>query len=260
MQAGRPPRQSWWFRKLRFLLQWVVALPLPRFGSVHLAYHPDTYTMVQGQPDFGVLVRRFTRFNRRNNSGDVHRLWTFMLNLQQIISDDIPGDFAELGVWRGNTASVLAHYADACGRRVVLFDTFEGFDKRDMSGVDESRRQEFDDTSVQLVTEVIGSASRCCDFVKGRFPDSLRPEHRRAYAVVSLDCDLYEPMRAALDFFHAHMPRGGLLLIHDYMNPAWDGVKLAVDEFCARTGEFVVCIGDKSGSAVIRKSRGPAPA
>ena len=124
MPMPRPQRQSYWFRKARVLTQWAVGLRVPDFGSVYLAYHPDSYTMVRAQPEFRQLLRRFTRFNRRNNGGDIHRLWTFILNLQQILADDIPGDFAELGVWRGNTASILAHYAQLSGRRALLFDTF----------------------------------------------------------------------------------------------------------------------------------------
>lgn len=252
-------RQTWLFRKLRILTKWVVGLRVPDFGSAYLAYHPDSYAMVQGQPDFRELVRRFTRHNRRNNGGDLVRLWTFLLNLQQILREEVPGDFAELGVWRGNTASVLAHYARASHRKVVLFDTFEGFDPRDMQGIDATKTMEFSDTSERLVTEVIGDASVVCEFVKGRFPQSLRPEHRRLYAAVSLDCDLYEPMHAGLEFFYEHLSPGGMMLIHDYANPAWEGVRVAVDEFCSSTGEAAVLIGDKSGTAIIRKARGRVP-
>ncbi len=258
MPMPRPQRQSYWFRKVRVLTQWAIGLRAPDFGSVYLAYHPDSYTMVRAQPEFRQLLRRFTRFNRRNNGGDINRLWTFILNLQQILADNIPGDFAELGVWRGNTASILAHYAQLSGRRAVLFDTFEGFDQRDIQGVDSLKRTEFANTSVRLATDVIGDAVQSCDFVPGRFPESLRPEHTRGYAAVSLDCDLYEPMRAALEFFYPLLPHGGLLLIHDYNNPAWEGVKLAVDEFCARSGELVIAVGDKSGTALIRKASADA--
>jgi hypothetical protein len=109
---------------------------------------------------------------------------------------------------------------------------------------------------VNLVKEVIGENARVCDFIAGRFPEIIPDEYRsRTYAAVSLDCDLYEPIKAGLDFFYPRMPRGGLLFLHDYSSGHWPGAKRAVDEFCARTGEFAILMPDKSGSAFVRKSK-----
>ena len=99
-----------------------------------------------------------------------------MLNIKQVIADGIEGDFAELGVWRGNTAAVLAHYAANSGRKVFLFDTFQGFDSKDLKGIDAAQQMQFADTSVDLVKEVIGTHSDVCEFERGYFPDSLRAE------------------------------------------------------------------------------------
>jgi len=114
----------------------------------------------------------------------------------------------------------------------------------------------FRDTSIELVKSVIGDASRCCDFVAGRFPDVIPDRCRqRSYAAVSLDCDLYEPMKAGLDFFYPRLNRGGILFLHDYSSGHWPGAKKAVDEFCESSREFVILIPDKSGSAIVRKSK-----
>jgi hypothetical protein len=107
-----------------------------------------------------------------------------------------------------------------------------------------------------MVKEVIGKHSSVCDFVKGYFPESIAEAHRKKqYAVVSLDCDLYEPMKAGLDFFYPLMPKGGLFLLHDYSCLHWLGSKKAIDEFCHTTQEHVILMPDKSGSAFIRKSK-----
>lgn len=50
---------------------------------------------------------------------------------------------------------------------------------------------------------------------------------------------------------------GGMLIIHDYANLCWDGPKQAVDEFVLGISECLVLMPDKSGTAVIRKSRAP---
>jgi len=226
---------------------------LPR---VLLAYQPDSHAEFASHAEYHELYKSFTANNKYNNAGDATRLWSLILNIKQVLSENIQGDFAELGVWRGNTASVLAHYAAKSDRYVYLFDTFEGFNKNDLQGVDKNKPMAFDDTSVEMVKNVIGQSSDRCLFVKGYFPTSLREEHKtKTYAIVSLDCDLYSPMKAGLEFFYPLMSQGGFLFIHDYSSGFWDGAKKATDEFCLEHGEFVVLMPDKSGSAFIRKSK-----
>jgi hypothetical protein len=220
------------------------------------AYLPDSYAQFNEHPEFRSLFTRFSRHNRLNNAGDTVRLWAFILNIKKVLEDGIEGDFAELGVWRGNTSAVLAHFALTAKRSLYLFDTFGGFDQRDISSIDPNTRPDFGNTSVALAREVVGPAWSVCHVAAGRFPDSIQPEHEgKKYAVVSLDCDLFESMRAGLEFFYPRMSAGGLLLLHDYSNPHWPGAKRAVDEFCAAAGEFLFLLPDKSGSAFIRRSR-----
>jgi hypothetical protein len=197
------------------------------------------------------------RQNVTNNSGDITRLWSLILNCKQIVAEHIAGDFAELGGWRDNVAAVLAYFAQRDDRQLWLFDTFDGFHADDLRGVDAGQpAHAFGDTSLALARSSIEQYSNSCHFVQGRFPDSITEEHRKlTYALVSLDCDLYEPMRAGLEFFYLRMAPGGMFLLHDYSSQFWKGAKLAVDEFCRAHGEFIVLMPDKSGSAFFRKSR-----
>jgi hypothetical protein len=222
--------------------------------NVFWAYKPASNTDFDEHDEFHELFGRFSRHNRLNNAGDSVRLWSLILNIKQVLRDNVSGEFAELGVWRGNTAAVLSHFAMAAGRKVYLFDTFKGFDRRDITGVDVGVKPSFENTSVAVVREVVGPAWDACRVVAGYFPESVQPEHEASrYAIVSLDCDLYEPMKAGLEFFYPRLAQGGLLLIHDYANPHWEGVKRAVDEFSAATGEYPVIIPDLAGSAFIRR-------
>jgi len=227
-----------------------------RLLAIYGAYQPDSYFLARQHAEFSDLFNRFTVANRRNNGGDIPRLWSLILNCKQVAAEKIPGDFAELGVWKGNSAAVLAHYAQQAGRSVYLFDTFSGFDPKDLLGVDSDKAMAFGDTSIELVRDNVGRAAEVCRFVKGRFPDSLLEEHRAcSFAVVSVDCDLYEPMKAALEFFYPRMPTGALFMLHDYSSCQWNGAKRAIDEFCSTRGEFLILIPDKSGSAFLRKSK-----
>jgi hypothetical protein len=206
--------------------------------------------------EFHTLFKSFTQYNKFNNAGDVTRLWALILNIKQILNYNISGDFAELGVWRGNTASVLAYYAVSSNRKVYLFDTYEGFDARDLEGVDKDKQMAFADTSLKIVKEVIGTSSEVCKFVKGYFPHTVTDEHRATtFSIVSIDCDLYEPMKAGLEFFYPLLSKGGLFLLHDYSSTLWDGSKKAIDEFCTKNEEYLILMPDKSGSAYIRKSK-----
>ena len=233
-------------------------LGFARLVNIFWAYHPDSYSWFGAHPEFRDLFRRFSRGNRLNNAGDTVRLWSFILNIKQVLQEGVEGDFAELGVWRGNTAAVLAHFAWTSGRHLYLFDTFTGFDPADIKEVDiHARKGEFQGTSVELVRQTIGPPWRSCHAVVGTFPNSVQPEHRtKKYSIVSLDCDLYQPMKAGLEFFYPLMPRGGLLMLHDYSSLHWAGARRAIDEFCAATGERLVLLPDKSGSAFIRRAGG----
>ena len=242
--------------KLRALQGIPMALGYTTGSKVYLSYHPDSQVISAGHNEFRKLMRKFIRGNEFNQSGDLSRLWSIILNVKQVMSEGIPGDFAELGVWRGNTASVLAHFAAENNRRVVLFDTFKGFSDSDLRGIDSKKEPAFSDTSLEEVKALLGSHAPICEFGIGYFPDSVTEAHRRIYSVVSLDCDLYLPTKAGLNFFYPLMSKGGLLMIHDYSSRQWEGSKQAVDEFCAETGEQVILMSDKSGSVFIRKSSG----
>ena len=73
------------------------------------------------------------------------------------------------------------------------------------------------------------------------------------FALVSLDPDLYEPTLEGLRFFYPRLAPGGRILIHDYTSCQFEGVKMAVDEYCRAEGLFVVPLMDLHGTAVLVK-------
>jgi Macrocin-O-methyltransferase (TylF)/Transposase len=238
-----------WIRKAFFgIVSW-----MPRgSNSCFLAYYPPS---VSSFPERVDLYRRWIRGNKINNNGDASRFMGLMLNLRQLLNEEIDGDFAELGVWKGNSAAILAEYAAQSGKRLFLFDTFSGFDRRDLIGDDKGKKLEFDDTSVDFVRETTGH-DEIITCIKGFFPESITPEvTEQKFALVHLDCDLYMPMKAALEFFYPRMPKGGMMILHDYSSGCWEGATRAIDHFCKATGEHVALWPDKSGTAMIRKSR-----
>ncbi|WP_416695620.1 TylF/MycF/NovP-related O-methyltransferase [Candidatus Pseudothioglobus sp. Uisw_050_01] len=221
-----------------------------------LAYTPDSMAHFKAYPHIYELYERFRKFNKANNGGDINRLISIVLNLEQVLKEDnIKGSIAEVGVFKGNTACVLAYYANENQRKCFLFDTYNGFDNRDLEGIDKNEEErQFNDTNLEEVKSVIGDdLVKTCKFIAGYFPDSI-PDYldKENFAVVSLDCDLYKPTRAGLTWFYPRMKDGAIFLLHDYSSRFWEGSKKAIDEFCYETKQHVILLPDKSGSAFIR--------
>jgi tetratricopeptide (TPR) repeat protein len=223
-------------------------------SGLFLSYRPDSDIAFGLHPELTELFPKWVVHNELNNSGDLARLFGLLVNIKQVLAEHVPGDFAELGVYRGNSAAVLAHFSRRAGRHLHLFDTFEGFDQKDLKGIDAGRATQFDDTSLGLVREVVGDQG--VSYIEGYFPASIPAALAEVrFAVVHVDCDLYEPFVASLDFFYPRLSPGGLLIMHDYGSGYFPGARKAVDEFVARIPEQLVLWPDKSGTAVLRKNK-----
>jgi hypothetical protein len=258
----KSPRQkiaslNWWIGHINRSLMAKVAFGLvswhPRGGQpVYVGYYPESLRKDRSIRD---LFAKWIRGNQVNNNGDAARFISLVLNLRKVMAEGVEGDIAELGVWRGNSAALLAQVAEQNGRTLFLFDTFEGFDVRDLKGEDsKSREGEFHDTSIDYVRETVGHDS-CVRYIKGFFPESIPEDlHDSRFSVVHIDCDLYEPMKAALNFFYPRMSKGALLIMHDYSSGSWPGATRAIDEFCDSTGQTLILLPDKSGTAICRKT------
>ena len=166
----------------------------------------------------------------------------------------VQGEVAELGVYRGDFSQKLnALFPD---RSLYLFDTFEGFDERDMA-LEESRgysrpgQDEFRDTGIDVVREKLPFPDKVI-FRKGYFPDTAADLPELKYAFISLDADLYAPILAGLRYFVPRLSPGGAILLHDYNNARFSGAKKAVEEYERLHGLLnLVPLCDLHGSAVI---------
>ena len=228
--------------------------PVNASGVLLLQTLPSAVTRLS-RP-FDALRRDWTAGQPKGNDLDLIRMSCLALNIARLETRAVPGAMAELGVWRGNSAKVIHGLAPE--RRLYLFDTFAGFDRNDSEpGLDEDAILHFRDTSVDQVRRFLGNSPNL-RFCPGWFPETTAsvPEEER-FAFVHLDCDLYKPIKAAMEFFYPRMVAGGMIVIHDFSNDRWPGVAQAVDEFLAGKPEQVVCMPDAAGSAVIIRSGPP---
>jgi len=182
------------------------------------------------------------------NTGDPVRFGAVWLAIDDIEKNSIPGAFAEAGVFRGDLSGFI--HKKAPGRKLYLFDTFEGFPKESLAGKVDGR---FMDTSVEIVKKKLGDTNNVI-FKKGFFPASASDLGEEKFAFVMIDFDLYESTLAALNFFYPRMNKTGYIFLHDHCSPESDfGVSRATELFLKDKSERVVCIPDACGSAVIRK-------
>jgi O-methyltransferase len=185
---------------------------------------------------------------------DMPRFYMFCLVMDLIKKQGIVGNFLELGVSRGNSATLLARWARRLDRQLYLLDTFEGFSPDDLVGVDQHVSVQFADASIEGVRAHVTGGN--VHFAKGYFPETVDqlPADAR-YALVHLDCDLYRPFAAALPYFWPRLSEGGFLVMHDYLSLHWDGTEQAVDEFFSGQRESVVPIPDMAGTVIVRKNK-----
>jgi len=195
--------------------------------------------------------RYITLFERM----DYTRSATLDLVAHEILRNNVQGDIAELGVFQGEFAKYLNQiFSD---RPLHLFDTFSGFDVRDVDTEKENKfsdgDQNFADTSVDLVLGKM-KTPKSCIVHKGFFPETavgLNPNI--SYAFVSIDADLYQPIYEGLKYFYPKLSPGGYIFVHDFNNSEYLGANKAVFDFCKENKVAYVPISDGWGSVILAK-------
>lgn len=171
-------------------------------------------------------------------------LMTFreMLNLYRLLlrTNHLDGDIAEVGVFQGGSACILAHGKG--NRHLNLFDTFEGLpDVHDEKDV--LNKGEMHQTSEEIVKNRLKDYNGWSVY-KGIFPGTSGPVKDKSFSLVHLDTDLYTGTLESLEFFYQRMQKGGIIITHDYSDVLTPGVKSAFDEFFTDKPECVVELWD----------------
>ncbi len=169
---------------------------------------------------------------------------------------DVPGDIAELGVFRGlglmTWANFLESYCISDRTKVVYgFDNWKGFvsfSKEDGGEIEEIHKYE-GGFSPEAYYDELRDAIKIFDkdrfipwkdrikLVEGNIQDTVpkfvedNPGIR--FSLVHFDCDMYEPTKIALEYFWPKLSRGGLFLFDEYAIKDFPGETQAVDEFFA---------------------------
>lgn len=163
---------------------------------------------------------------------------------------------AEGGVFQGEFAKEINKYFPK--QRFYLFDTFEGFSEKDIEtekkkGFSILEERHLSITSEEMVLEKLPHPENAM-IRKGYFPETAVGLENEQFIFVNLDFDLYNPILEGMRFFYPRLIKGGCILVHDYFNPGYKGVKEAVEKFETENGILIKFpIGDHCSVGIIKK-------
>jgi O-methyltransferase len=149
-------------------------------------------------------------------------------------SSKIKGDIAEVGVYKGGSAKLIAEFKN--NKMLHLFDTFKGLPQ---VAKEETLINTGDmAASFESVRNFLGRYKKV-KLYKGLFKEtSQKIDKKTKFSFVHLDVDMYKSTNQCLEFFYPRMSKGGIILTHDY--PYLGGVKKAFDEFFEDKTETII--------------------
>jgi O-methyltransferase len=203
--------------------------------------------------------RRFTVDSPWSVHTDYVRFGTTELLIRRIVERGVAGAVAEVGVYYGYWARAVNHHLP--DRAMYLFDTWEGFDARDLAA-EQAIRPGADqpyEVDVWSPDRVVASLPHPEHAIirRGWFPETATGLEAERFCLVDIDVGLHGPTMAALEWFYPRMAPGGYISIVDYGNAHTAGVRVAVEDFVARVGCSIVTLPDRGASAWIAIPPGP---
>jgi len=151
------------------------------------------------------------------------------------------GDVIECGCWHGHStiaiATILAEHKFS--GRFHVFDSFEGglseFTPMDessfrLSDAEKAATAKTFQSDFEFVRAVIARFG-FIELHRGWIPDTFASFRVAPTRFVHIDVDMYEPTKAALEFFWDSLVPGGCLIVDDYNHSVFEGATRAVDQF-----------------------------
>jgi O-methyltransferase len=180
------------------------------------------------------------------------RMW--ILTTIAVQCQDLPGNFAEFGTWRGGCAyMILSRTRVAPEHRFYLFDTFSGIpvDSRSGHGHDDSLADMLRDTSVEYVDELLARWRPRYELCPGDVFDTLSAVDVDALSFAHIDLNATAPSRLALEYSYERMIPGGFIVFDDYGFSGSAEQRGMIDAFFADRPEMVIAV--PTGQAFVVK-------
>jgi hypothetical protein len=231
-------------------------------------------------PEYDDDLAAIFRKVRRHTLTSAARVASLCDSVEYLVRNDIEGDIAECGVWKGGSmmaaALTLLRLGDT-SRHLYLYDTYEGMTEP----TEEDVSSPYDGYSphkrwaritskggrwagvavpaVQAAIESTGYPKDKVHCIAGKVEDTI-PEQSPpgGIALLRLDTDWYESTRHELEHLYPAVVDGGVLIIDDYGH--YEGARKAVDEYFAATGQAVLLNRiDYTGRVAVKTTRVDQP-
>lgn len=164
--------------------------------------------------------------------------------VRTILSDGVPGDLLEAGVWKGAgpiLMSGILKALDAPNRKIWLADSFAGLPPPSLpqdEGLDLTAQKfpwlAVSQQRVENLLERYGLLSDQLVFLRGWFKDTLPAAPVEKLALLRLDGDLYESTMDTLIPLYDKVQPGGFIIVDDYNDIS--ACRQAVNDFRAERG------------------------
>ena len=150
----------------------------------------------------------------------------------------VDGAIVQCGVWRGGAAALMAHASRASGRRIWLFDSFEGFPAPGVEDGPPGGIAAGDWTApadeARAALRRLGVDATRASIVPGWFESTLPgvAPSIGPIALLAIDAVLYASVKVCLETLYDQVVAGGAVILDDYRY--WAGCRRATHEFLAR--------------------------
>ncbi len=208
---------------------------------------PDQY-LIDMEPEFKKIWKKSEAFTMTS----VERGYALYNAVRYIILNDVQGDFAECGVWKGGSCMIAAMTLLELGvkdRKIYLYDTFSGMPEPSehdfIASNGRSVREKWlaDDRgrgpgfghwavgveAVRQNLEKTGYPEDNFIFVEGPVEEMLNKIVPESLSILRLDTDWYESTKAELEILYPVLCSRGVLIIDDYGH--FTGARTAVDDY-----------------------------
>jgi O-methyltransferase len=176
-----------------------------------------------------------------------YELWTLGQQMSHV-----PGNYLEVGVWRGGTGALLASAVKASdAKHVYLADTFQGVVK---AGGDDTAYVggEHADTSSTLVSDLLkGLGLSNFTLLEGIFPEQTADGFKGKLALLHCDVDVYSSAKGVVEWGIPLLSQGAVIVFDDYGFSGCEGVTKLANEL--REDKSLIFIHNLNGHAIFIK-------
>ena len=175
-------------------------------------------------------------FVRPYTSLSTERIQNVLTLVERVVQENIPGDLAEVGVWKGGVLMAMALKCKQLGvvRRIHAYDTFSGMTAPGTHDIDLDGHKAADiwnyvkcEVSYEDVLRNVALVEYPdIEFHRG---DITHAKEFPVFALLRLDTDWYESTKYELTYMEPNVSLYGFIIVDDYGH--WRGARKAVDEF-----------------------------